>query len=64
MELVERKPDGLLIQLSEIEAMILNNALNEICNGIEIAQFSSRLGCEKAEALELLSAFGEALKAN
>jgi hypothetical protein len=57
MELVEQQPSGILIRISMIEAMILNNALNEICNGIDVPEFHARIGCSVAEAQTLLSDF-------
>jgi hypothetical protein len=35
--------------------VLVNNALNEVCNGIEIPAFSTRLGATKSEARQLLA---------
>ena len=47
-----------LIELSNRELLILNNALNEICNGIGTPEFETRIGATEAEASELLKAIG------
>jgi hypothetical protein len=38
------------------ELMLVNGALNEVCNGVNFsdAEFSTRLGADRAEALRLL----------
>ena len=51
-------PHGrILLQLTRDEAIVLNNALNEVCNGVHLsdAEFSTRLGVERSAALELLA---------
>jgi hypothetical protein len=57
MELIEQKPSEILIRISEQEAVTLNNSLNEVCNGIEVPEFDTRMGCSVAEAQKLLSDF-------
>ena len=43
------------VQLSKDELLLLNNALNEICHGIDLrSEFSMRIGCEEKEAAQLL----------
>jgi hypothetical protein len=48
--------DQLTLELSRAELTLLNNALNEVCNGVEIEEweFSTRLGASRDEARELL----------
>lgn len=53
------------LDLSADELLILNNALNEVCNGVDIGdfEFAARIGGGREEAralLERLSAFYEA----
>jgi len=45
------------------ELVLLNNALNEVCNGaaIEDWEFSTRLGADRSEALSLLRQLGAAI---
>ena len=44
------------LTLSKDELLILNNALNEVCNGIEIDEFefSARIGAQREQAQALL----------
>lgn len=46
----------LLVQLSNDELSLINNALNEVTNGIAIeeSEFGTRLGASLAEARQLL----------
>jgi hypothetical protein len=43
------------------EALLLNNALNEVLHGISISEFQTRLGVEPTEARQLLQEFGPLL---
>lgn len=49
------------VQLSVGELLIINNALNEICNGIAMPEFDTRIGASLNQVLLLLRAFGEAI---
>ncbi|NIY48360.1 hypothetical protein [Cedecea colo] len=49
------------INIAENELLILNSALNEICNGIDIAEFETRIGSEKSDVEALLSKIGNIL---
>ena len=43
------------IELTADELHIINNALNEVCNGIHLeSEFDTRMGCSLKEARELL----------
>jgi hypothetical protein len=44
------------LQASKSELELLNNALNEVCNGVDFseAEFSTRLGASRTEARRLL----------
>jgi hypothetical protein len=48
--------DGATLVLTVDELMIINNALNEICNGIHIAdsEFQTRIAVERDEARAVL----------
>lgn len=50
------------VELSRDELEILNNALNEVCNGLDIEEFSIRMGADKAEVLKLLHRISAALE--
>lgn len=44
------------IELTPLELVIINNALNEVCNGLSLeGQFSTRMGCSVEEARQLLA---------
>jgi hypothetical protein len=49
------------VELDEDEVMLLNNALNEVCNGVHIsdAEFATRLGGDRAETRRLLDRIHE-----
>jgi hypothetical protein len=53
MEILEHLKGKAVIRFSNDELVILNNALNEICNGVDIPQFETRVGYsrERVEAL-------------
>jgi len=45
-----------LVELNSDEIRILNNALNEVCNGINLkGEFDTRMGCTVEEARQLLA---------
>jgi hypothetical protein len=44
------------VELTKDELGIINNALNEVCNGIDLeGEFDSRMGCTIDEARKLLA---------
>lgn len=44
----------IMIKLSKRELLILNNALNEVCNALDLFEFQTRMGAELEEVQELL----------
>jgi hypothetical protein len=50
------------MELSRDELEILNNALNEVCHGLDIDEFSIRIGAEKPEVLRLLHRISAAMQ--
>jgi hypothetical protein len=42
------------IRLSKEELVIINNALNEVCNGLDLNEFSTRMGETRKNVEELL----------
>jgi hypothetical protein len=58
LELIPRSGTGAVrsvkIELTPDEFLVINNALNEVCNGLEVPEFSTRIGVDRAEALKLL----------
>lgn len=49
--------DGVTMDLTMEEVRILSNALNEICNGIDIEEFEPRIGAERETVDALLAQF-------
>ena len=48
------------IELTNDELAIINNALNEVCNGIDLqGEFETRMGCTLFEARHLLNRIRE-----
>lgn len=54
MKVIEKNENGITIILSNNEIIIVNNALNEIINGIEITEFETRIGFSEEIVKELL----------
>jgi len=46
------------VELSGLELLILHNALNEVCHGIDIAELHARIGAEATEIEALLQHVG------
>jgi hypothetical protein len=47
---------AMLVELNKNELGIINNALNEVCNGIELqGEFDTRMGCSVEEARVVLA---------
>ncbi len=66
MELLGTDQKGTQLRLTNEELVLLNNALNEVCNGIAIEEweFQTRLGASLNEARDLLQRFHALLKQN
>jgi hypothetical protein len=65
MQSLKVERDGIVVSLSQEELAILNNALNEIANGVRIsdADFETRIGFTRAEVRDLLARVSSLLKA-
>lgn len=47
---------GVTVELTKDELGIINNALNEVCNGVSLeGEFDTRMGCSVEEARALLA---------
>ncbi len=60
MDIVDKEQR--IVGLSDREVILLANALNEICNGIEVPEFETRIGATMPEAKVLLSRMKELLE--
>ena len=48
--------DHMLVELTNDELGIINNALNEVCNGIDLkGEFDTRMGCTVEEVRAVLA---------
>jgi hypothetical protein len=54
MELKEVRENGISVVLTAEELLALCNALNEVCNGLEVPEFATRIGIGREDALRLL----------
>jgi len=54
MTVVKSNQEGATVAMSYDEIVILNNALNEVCSGLDLPEFSTRMGCSREEAQSLL----------
>ena len=63
MRILSSTRDAITIEFSKDELESINNSLNEVCNGIDVPEFSTRMGATKAEVLDLLHRVSEALDA-
>ncbi|CNI52208.1 Uncharacterised protein [Yersinia massiliensis] len=61
MDLLSVTKSNADINITENELLILNSALNEVCNGIDIAEFETRIGSERDKVAVLLSKIGSIL---
>jgi hypothetical protein len=43
-----------LVALSESELIVLSNCLNEVCNGIDLTEFETRVGASKDKVAGML----------
>ena len=58
MQMKEVKANGARVLLTANELLMISNALNEVCNGLDLPEFATRMGVERAEVLSLLKAVG------
>jgi hypothetical protein len=52
-----------LVELTRDDLLTINNALNEVCNGIHLeGEFDTRMGCSVEEARGLLAEVNQLIK--
>ena len=61
MELVKLEGRGAVVTLNESELLVLNAALNEVCNGINVQEFDTRIGSSKESVANLLGKISRVL---
>ena len=58
MEVIETTGEQSHIGISRDELLIVNAALNEVCNGIEVFEFETRIGADRGHVAALLKEVG------
>jgi hypothetical protein len=56
MELKKVDESGAWVVLNPDDLLAICNALNEVCNGLDITEFATRMGVTREEALDVLKA--------
>lgn len=54
MNITRVTADQATVTLTPTELHNLNNALNEVCNGLDVPEFATRMGVERCEVAGLL----------
>jgi len=57
MNLINIKDTQVDLRLKLDDVLSVNNALNEVCNGLDLPDFGSQIGCKKDYALNFLGRF-------
>lgn len=60
MNVISLQQKTATIEFSRDELLAMNNALNEVCNALDVREFDTRMGCSREFAKALLKAIGEA----
>ncbi|WP_346229535.1 hypothetical protein [Microbispora maris] len=63
MEIIRATPDVIALILGREDVLAINNALNEICNGVHLDEwdFQTRMGVDREQARKVLHAIGAAI---
>jgi hypothetical protein len=62
MKLIKKQGENTVISVTSDELIIVNNALNEVCNGLYIDEFETRIGFSIEQVNKLLVDLQDALK--
>ncbi|MBA3721682.1 MAG: hypothetical protein H0W88_04705 [Parachlamydiaceae bacterium] len=54
MNAIQINKNKIILEVTKDELGVLSNALNEVCNGIEIWEFDTRMGIKIEEARDML----------
>jgi len=61
MQVIKLSVDQLNVGVSRDELLIINSAINEVCNGIDLFEFEARMGAEREKVVKLLGEVGAAI---
>lgn len=62
MRVISIDENGITVHLTRDDAQVVSNALNEVCNALEVREFSIRMGADLNEVRALLKQFVETQK--
>lgn len=64
MEIIDTSSEGMTLRVTAHEAMIINNALNELCNGYNLsdADLHARSGATREEIRSALRTINDSLR--
>jgi hypothetical protein len=58
MEILSERNQSADVRLQLRDLILLNNAMNQVCNGISVPEFETRMGATTSEAADLLDQIG------
>lgn len=58
MKIIESGSNQASVSIKRDELLLIHAALNEICNGIEVFEFETRIGVDKTRAFDFLNEVG------
>lgn len=61
MKIIETAPSWSQVEIDREELLIVNAALNEVCNGIALFEFETRIGADRGRVAALLTELGKLL---
>ncbi len=61
MDIINTASDRSEVEIGRDELLIVNAALNEVCNGIAAFEFNTRIGADRARVAALLKDVGALL---
>lgn len=61
MDMINSSHDLANVSFSRDELLVLNAALNEICNGVDVFEFETRIGADREFVTALLHEIGSVL---
>jgi hypothetical protein len=62
MRLIDLSADLVTLEITKQELEIISNSINEVCHGIDIEEFETRIGYPRDRLRVLLSQIGEVLR--
>ncbi|MCA3071332.1 MAG: hypothetical protein ING77_17310 [Rhodocyclaceae bacterium] len=61
MEIIDIAAERSQVEIGRDELLIVNAALNEVCNGVAVFEFETRIGADRARVAALLKEVGALL---